>query len=284
MEEKGLSIMKKIILGLLIGLALLLSACGGGSSSNSNDSSNEDINNPPTVNAGEDKSVIVNEPITIIGIANDSDGEIVAYEWKEGNRLLATTASFEYLPTTTGTHTLTLTVTDNDGVTTSDSLVVTVNTQNQICDNGSIHFYSIHLSHPSSDIYSNNNKVDLEESCLKNKHVEVIKNNNIGTFKNQPDKYDIYDSTENRPPNGYTHYDYYSQTQYNGLTEGYMYASDTFEELILNIQEDIENGNCKHDPGNYYWGNLNRDDNIWTYFCPKEGLIDFLTIMQNQNF
>ncbi len=107
--------LEKILFTVVI--VVLLSACGGGSNSS---------NNTPTVNAGEDKSVKINETITITGTASDSDGSIVAYEWREGSKVLADTATFDYLPTVAGNHTLTLTVTDDDGVTASDSIVVTV--------------------------------------------------------------------------------------------------------------------------------------------------------------
>ncbi|MGV6831972.1 MAG: DUF4214 domain-containing protein [bacterium] len=80
----------------------------------------------PVANAGEDRSVIVNESITLTGTATDNDGTIVSYEWKEGSTVLATTASFTYTPTVEGSHTLVLTVTDDDGTVGSDSVVVTV--------------------------------------------------------------------------------------------------------------------------------------------------------------
>jgi len=84
-------------------------------------------NQPPVANAGDDKSVTVNQSITLTGSGTDSDGTITSYEWKEGNSVLATTASFSYIPTNVGSHTLTLTVTDDDGVTATDQVAITVN-------------------------------------------------------------------------------------------------------------------------------------------------------------
>ena len=72
-----------------------------------------------------DKSTQVNQAVTITGSGSDSDGKIAAYQWKEGSTVLATTASFSYTPSTVGSHTLTLTVTDNNGATASDSMTVT---------------------------------------------------------------------------------------------------------------------------------------------------------------
>ncbi|WP_415407796.1 PKD domain-containing protein [Sulfurovum sp. CS9] len=83
-------------------------------------------NIPPTANAGPDKSVQVNQSVTITGSGTDPDGTIVSYEWKKGTTVLATTASFDYTPTVVGTDTLTLTVTDDDGAPGTDSMDVIV--------------------------------------------------------------------------------------------------------------------------------------------------------------
>jgi len=80
----------------------------------------------PTADAGEDKTVQVNKTITLTGSGSDSDGTIVSYEWKNGTTVLATTATFDYTPSVVGTNTLTLTVTDNDGATSSDTIQVVV--------------------------------------------------------------------------------------------------------------------------------------------------------------
>jgi thermitase len=89
-------------------------------------------NLPPVANAGSDQVVTDNngdgaELVTLNGAASsDSDGTIVTYEWREGGAVVGTGAT----PTvsfTVGTHTLTLRVTDEDGGTGTDSVVVTVN-------------------------------------------------------------------------------------------------------------------------------------------------------------
>ena len=87
---------------------------------------NNQRNKLPVANAGADTTVKVNESITITGSGTDRDGRIVSYEWKKGSTVLATTASFSYTPTVVGTDTLTLSVTDDDGVISSDSVKVTV--------------------------------------------------------------------------------------------------------------------------------------------------------------
>lgn len=80
----------------------------------------------PIVDAGPDKTVQVNNTVTITGTGSDSDGTIVSYEWKYGTTVVATTASFDYTPDTVGTRTLTLTVTDNNGLTATDSMTLIV--------------------------------------------------------------------------------------------------------------------------------------------------------------
>lgn len=84
------------------------------------------VNNAPTADAGLDKMVQVNQTVTITGVATDSDGTISHYEWKKGATILSTNASFPYTPNAVGQDTLTLTVTDNDGATASDTIDITV--------------------------------------------------------------------------------------------------------------------------------------------------------------
>lgn len=109
----------KTVLILLFSV-FTLTNCGGGSSNDNNSA-------VPTADAGQDRIVQVNQSITISGSGSDSGGSITTYQWKEDATVLANTASFTYnAPSTTGTHTLTLTVTNNAGVTASDTMVVTV--------------------------------------------------------------------------------------------------------------------------------------------------------------
>ena len=82
------------------------------------------VNDAPTVNAGVDKKIRVGHDIWISGSANDSDGDIVKYEWKKGNKILSNAQSFRYTPTTVGNHELTLSVTDNENAKSSDSVVI----------------------------------------------------------------------------------------------------------------------------------------------------------------
>jgi len=58
----------------------------------------EVVNSKPTVNAGEDKTVTVNESVTLYGSGTDSEGS-VTFKWKKGNSVLGTSATLTYTPT-----------------------------------------------------------------------------------------------------------------------------------------------------------------------------------------
>jgi len=85
----------------------------------------------PVASAGADQSVSDAdgdglETVTLDGSASfDPDGSIVSYQWSEGASVLGTTAVLA-APFTVGTHTVTLTVTDDGGASASDALIVTV--------------------------------------------------------------------------------------------------------------------------------------------------------------
>ncbi len=118
---------KKTAYLFLVLAGLMFVGCGGGSSSNNGDIPPTE-NIPPVANAGNDLNAQVGQTITITGSGTDSDGSIVSYVWNNGTTQLATTASFGYTPTTEGTDTLTLTVTDDDGADASDTMNVAVST------------------------------------------------------------------------------------------------------------------------------------------------------------
>ena len=88
-------------------------------------------NQAPVADAGVDQILSDaggngDEFVTLTGAGSDSDGTVASYEWKEGTTILGTTANIS--PTlAVGTHTLTLTVTDNEGASASDTVVITIN-------------------------------------------------------------------------------------------------------------------------------------------------------------
>ena len=86
---------------------------------------------PPVANAGPNQSVTDSdnngaETVTLDGSASTDDGSIVSYVWTEGGSQIATGAT-PVVSLPVGTNTLTLTVTDNDGLTDSDQVTIIVN-------------------------------------------------------------------------------------------------------------------------------------------------------------
>lgn len=82
-------------------------------------------------NAGPDQSVVDadgngTENVVLDGSASsDPDGSIAGFTWSEGSATLATAATAA-VDLSVGTHTISLTVTDNQGATASDAVLVTV--------------------------------------------------------------------------------------------------------------------------------------------------------------
>ena len=83
-------------------------------------------NQPPVVNAGIDKSTKVKSYIVMTGTASDPDGTIVSYQWTKNSSILSNQESFTYSPSIVGVVILTLTVTDNGGAKSSDSISINV--------------------------------------------------------------------------------------------------------------------------------------------------------------
>ena len=81
-------------------------------------------NQSPIVEAGADQSVVEGANVTLSAVANDPDGNIVSYIWKEGSSTVATTASFSKDDLVVGTHIFTITVKDNKGAIATDSVLM----------------------------------------------------------------------------------------------------------------------------------------------------------------
>ncbi len=90
------------------------------------------VNVPPIANAGADQTVFEGETVALDGSASsDADGTIVSFAWTLNGNQIATgaTPQVENLPL--GANNITLTVTDNEGASATDEVLVTVNAVNQ---------------------------------------------------------------------------------------------------------------------------------------------------------
>ncbi len=115
--------MKKIILMMI---TLFLIGCDNVEITNTSEVNSTVETQNPIANAGSDRNITLFDSIEITGSATDSDGTVVDYEWKEDNVLISGLKTFTYLGTTVGEHTLILTVVDDDDLTDSDEMIVTV--------------------------------------------------------------------------------------------------------------------------------------------------------------
>ncbi|MDI4667629.1 hypothetical protein MKZ47_00685, partial [Pseudoalteromonas shioyasakiensis] len=125
----------------LLALFATLVACGGGGGDNT--STAEPTNPPPTntlpsVNAGEDQTVVEGSEVSLEGEATDSDGSIVSYSWIQlaGESVSLTDsdkirASFDAPDVEERVElSFQLTVTDNDEAQSSDTISIFVEPTN----------------------------------------------------------------------------------------------------------------------------------------------------------
>jgi len=124
--------MSKVLTLTLVLLGILVSGCGGGGKKQPDP---PPANQAPTANAGIDQSVDEGATVNLAGTGADSDGTIASYSWQQdsgtavaiSNSNMAS-ASFT-APMVAANEDLffSLTVTDDDGATGSDTVTVTVN-------------------------------------------------------------------------------------------------------------------------------------------------------------
>jgi uncharacterized protein YkwD len=109
-------------LTLFITLGLFLTACG-----EENDSSvQSETSTIIEVDAGEDKRVKINEPVTMTLIEVPNLEKVSSYLWTYKENTLATTRSFSYTPTSLGVEALKISILYNDGLEVSDTVNVIV--------------------------------------------------------------------------------------------------------------------------------------------------------------
>lgn len=130
----ALSIVNRAKTFPLLFVPILILGCGGGSGS----SPVSPVNKAPTVNAGSDQSVNEEVVVSLSGSATDSDGSVVSYSWLQTsgesvtiNDSSAVTTTFT-APTLAEETTLTfeLTVKDDEGLESKDSVNIAVSPVN----------------------------------------------------------------------------------------------------------------------------------------------------------
>lgn len=174
----------KLIRGIiLIATIQILAACSGGSSNND---STQPSNQAPTANAGADITVTEGELVEVTGSGTDSDGTISSYSWTQVSGTSVTlsstntaTTSFTAPATTSSLQiTLRLTVTDNDGATDSDDIVITVNTANApdtVTVSGKVTYDNVpHNTSTNGLNYNNTSKVPVRGATI-----QVLQGNSV---------------------------------------------------------------------------------------------------------
>ena len=85
-----------------------------------------DPNQAPVANAGSDAKVYYTDSVTLDASQSSDDVSIASYEWREGSLVLSNSMSFSKNDFSIGRHTLTLTVTDDEGKSSVDTILVTL--------------------------------------------------------------------------------------------------------------------------------------------------------------
>ena len=126
--------MLKITSLSLIAAMFLFTGCDSDTACCSNIASNlvsenptqPDTNQSPIVNAGVDVTITEGDNVTLVATANDSDGTITTYEWKEGGVVKGNSTNLTLNNLSVGIHFFTITVTDDKGKTANDIVKVEV--------------------------------------------------------------------------------------------------------------------------------------------------------------
>jgi len=101
---------------------------------------------PPIANAGPDQTALAGEPVTFNGGgSSDPDGSIVSFAWDFGDGSSASGTTVTHAYAAAAQYTVLLTVTDNAGLTGSDTAVITVRTPAQAIEDLKTAVENLHL-------------------------------------------------------------------------------------------------------------------------------------------
>ena len=87
-----------------------------------------EANHPPVADAGPDQTDMVYDTVTFDGSGSSDDGNIVSYAWDFGDSTSGSGEMTSHTYMAAGIYTSTLTVTDYEGLTGSDTAVITIKT------------------------------------------------------------------------------------------------------------------------------------------------------------
>jgi len=87
----------------------------------------------PVADAGPDQHVTAGMPVTLSGAgSHDPDGTLTGYRWSIGDKIIHEGMEFQHVFRQPGIYIVSLTVTDSDGLTDTDTCTITVESPNQL--------------------------------------------------------------------------------------------------------------------------------------------------------
>ncbi len=108
---------------ILLTTLLLLSGCSSDESEKDNSTTQ---NQSPIAQAGNQQTVEEGDSVYFDGTNSSDDTGITSYQWTNGNTILSNNSTFVISNLSIGIHTIILTVTDNDGATSTDTVIITI--------------------------------------------------------------------------------------------------------------------------------------------------------------
>ena len=112
---------------------LTLSACSSSGGDDDNSTPADTSNTAPTASAGSDQTLDEGSNVLLDGSASsDSDGTIISWNWEFDEDVTKIGETVNYSFNQTGVYIVTLTVTDDDGATGNDTILVTIIENNTI--------------------------------------------------------------------------------------------------------------------------------------------------------
>jgi PKD repeat protein len=133
---------------------------------------------PPKADAGGPYSGVIGSPITFDGSgSNDADGTIVSYLWNFGDSTTGTGVSPIHTYTIAGNYTVILTVTDNEGITHSNSTTANIS----VIGRPTIVIYAPSNLEPI--VEGNEQTIPITVHCynqtVSNIHLEILETSNL---------------------------------------------------------------------------------------------------------